>query len=82
MSRHDLVSHERRVRRAAARWRLSLLKDPKPFGKVLQHGGYMLRMDGTSEIVFGNTRYKFDADLADIERYLEQLDTQEEEDGR
>ena len=78
VSRHDLVSHERRVRRAAARWHLSLLKDPKPFGKVAQHGGYMLRMDGTPDIVFGNTRYKFDADLEDIERYLEQLEEREE----
>ncbi len=36
------------------------------------------RMDGTSDIVFGNTRYKFDADLADIERYLEQLEARED----
>ncbi|MEP7210827.1 MAG: hypothetical protein ABI740_08320 [Alphaproteobacteria bacterium] len=75
-SKHDLVSHERRVRRASARYRLSLLKDPKPFGKVLEHGGYMLRMDGTSDIVFGNTLYKFDADLEDIEKYLEKLDAE------
>jgi hypothetical protein len=78
-SRHALVSHERRVRRGAARYGLSLLKDPKPFGKVLQHGGYMLRKDGTSEIVFGNTTYKFDADLDDIEKYIADCDAQEED---
>jgi hypothetical protein len=78
-SRHELVSLERRVRRGAARYGLSLLKDPKPFGKVAQHGGYMLRKDGTSEIVFGNTQYKFDADLDDIEKYIADCDAQEDD---
>ncbi len=79
LSKHELVSLERRVRRAAARHGLSLLKTQKPFGKVLEHGGYMLRRDGTSEIVFGETRYKFDADLDDLEAFIAKLDAGESE---
>lgn len=76
-SRHALVSHERRVRRAAARHRLSLLKVQKANPRTRAHGGYMLRRDGGPEIVFGNARYPFDADLADIEAFLARLDASE-----
>ena len=69
-SRHSLASLERRVKRLAGRRNYSLLKAQKPFGKVLEHGGYMLRNDDTFEIVFGSKGYPYSADLEEIEAYL------------
>jgi hypothetical protein len=63
-------SVERRVRRAAARYGVSLMKCEKPFGKVAQHGGYMLREDDTRKIVFGNNGYEFSATLEEVEDFL------------
>ena len=74
LTKHALVSLERRVRRAAARHRLSLLKVQKANPQTRAHGGYMLRKDGGSEIVFGDKRYPFDADLDDIEKFIASLD--------
>ena len=61
---------ERRVRRIAQRRGLSLLKAQKPNAKVIAHGGYKLRDDESSEIVFGNAGYEFSADLEEIEAFL------------
>lgn len=80
MSRRDaLASVERRVRRVAVRHGFSMLKAQKPDARVREHGGYMLRNDETREIVFGDARYPFCADLDEIEAYLERLGQGEEE---
>ncbi len=69
--RHAVASQERRVKRLAVRYGLSLMKAQKPFGKVLEHGGYMLRDEDTRAIIFGNQAYEFSADLDEIEAFLE-----------
>lgn len=69
--RHEIASQERRVKRFAIRYGLHLMKAQKPFGKVLEHGGYMLRDEETREIIFGNKGYQFSADLYEIEAFLE-----------
>ena len=69
--RDAVASHERRVRRLAVRYGLSLMKCEKPFGKVLAHGGYMLRDEDTRAIVFGDKGYEFSADLDEVEAFLE-----------
>jgi hypothetical protein len=71
--RHAVASHERRVKRLAVRNGLSLMKAQKPFGKVLEHGGYMLRNDHTFTIAFGDKGYLFSADLDEVEAYLDRL---------
>jgi len=74
MSRRDsLAAVERRVRRVAVRYGLSMLKAQKPDAKVLAHGGYMLRDDESFAIVFGDKPYPFCADLDEVEAYLEKL---------
>ena len=70
MGRYDVKSLERRVRRLGRRYGVSLLKCEKPFGKVLQHGGYMLRDDDTRKIVFGDSSYEFSATLEEVEDFL------------
>jgi hypothetical protein len=70
VGRHDVKSLERRVRRLGRRYGVSLMKCEKPFGKVLQHGGYMLRDDGTRKIVFGDSGYEFSATLEEVEDFL------------
>lgn len=69
-SRHSIASHERRVKRLAVRYGLSLMKAQKPFGKVARHGGYMLRDEETRAIVFGDKDYEFSADLDEVEAFL------------
>jgi hypothetical protein len=69
--RHEVASQERRIKRLAIRYGLHLMKAQKPFGKILEHGGYMLRDEDTREIVFGNKGYEFSADLDEIEAFLE-----------
>jgi hypothetical protein len=64
-------SQERRVKRVATRYGVSLMKCQKPIGKVLQHGGYMLRDDDTRKIVFGDKGYEFSATLDDVEEFLD-----------
>jgi hypothetical protein len=73
LSKHELVSLERRVKRLAIRHGLHVMKAQKPFGKVAEHGGYMLRSEETRKIVFGDTGYEFSADLEEIETFLDQL---------
>ena len=68
--RHEVASHERRVKRVAVRYGLSLMKAQKPFGRVLEHGGYMLREDETRKIIFGDKGYEFSADLDEVEEFL------------
>ena len=69
--RHAIASQEGRVTRFAVRDGLTLMKSQKPFGKVLEHGGYMLREDDTRKIIFGDKGYEFSADLDEVEAYLE-----------
>jgi hypothetical protein len=69
-SRFETNSLERRVRRLGRRYGVSLMKCEKPFGKVLQHGGYMLRDDDTRKIVFGDNGYEFSATLEEVEDFL------------
>lgn len=69
--RHSTNSQERRVRRVATRYGVSLRKAAKPSGKVAQHGGYMLLDDDTRKIVFGNDGYEFSATLDEVEAFLD-----------
>jgi hypothetical protein len=71
--KHEVASLERRVKRLGYRYGVLLMKCAKPFGKVAQHGGYMLRDVETAKIVFGDQPYPFAADLEEIEAYLEKL---------
>lgn len=79
-NRNDVKSVERRVRRLGRRYGVSLMKCEKPFGKVAQHGGYMLRDDDTRKIVFGDTGYEFSATLEEVETFLEAQPTGREKD--
>jgi len=67
---HTQTALERRIRRLARRRGWSLLVAQKTNPQILAHGGYMLRDDETSVIVFGNLRYDFSADLEEIEAFL------------
>jgi hypothetical protein len=69
-SRFEINSLERRVKRLGRRYGVSLMKCEKPFGKVLAHGGYMLRDDDTRKIVFGDNGYEFSATLEEVEDFL------------
>ncbi len=69
-SRFETNSLERRVKRLGRRYGVSLMKCHRPFGKVLQHGGYMLRDDDTRKIVFGDNGYEFSATLQEVEDFL------------
>lgn len=64
-------SQERRVKRLGYRYGVLLMKCAKPFGKVLQHGGYMLKDEETRKIVFGNNGYEYSATLDEVEEFLE-----------
>ncbi len=79
-NRNDVKSVERRVRRLGRRYGVSLMKCEKPFGKVAQHGGYMLRDDDTRKIVFGDKGYEFSATLEEVETFLEAQPTGREKD--
>jgi hypothetical protein len=68
--RHAIASHERRVRRLGRRYGVTLVICDKPFGKIAQHGGYMLRDEDTRKIVFGDTGYEFSATLEEVEDFL------------
>lgn len=71
------TSLDRRVRRLARRQGLSLLKAIKLNAQINTHGGYQLRDDETSKIVFGNAGYPFSADLDEIEAYLKRASDKE-----
>lgn len=73
-------SHERRVKRLGRRYGVSLMKCVRPIGKVLEHGGYMLRDDETRKIVMGDKGYEFSATLDEIEEFLEAQPTGREND--
>lgn len=70
-SRNAVNSQERRVKRLGYRYGVLLMKHNKPFGKVAQHGGYMLRDEETRKIVFGNNGYEYSATLDEVEAFLE-----------
>lgn len=67
---HTQTAIERRVRRMGRPFGVSLLIAEKRNAKIEAHGGYMLRDDETFEIVFGNAKYEFSADLDEIEAFL------------
>ena len=69
--KHDIASQERRVKRFAIRYGVHLMKSQKPFGKVAEHGGYMLRDEDTMKIIFGDKGYEFSATLDEVEAFLE-----------
>lgn len=69
--KHAVVSQERRVKRLGYRYGVLLMKCAKPFGKVAQHGGYMLRDEESRKVVFGNNGYEFSATLDEVEAFLE-----------
>jgi hypothetical protein len=71
---NSLAALERRIRRVAQRRGLSLLIAQKRNSQIEAHGGYMLRDDETSKIVFGNLRYDFSADLDEVEAFLTRED--------
>lgn len=73
-------SQERRVKRLGRRYGVSLMKCEKPIGKVLAHGGYMLRDDDNRKIVFGDKGYEFSATLDEVEEFLEAQPTGREKD--
>lgn len=78
-SGHELASEERIVKRMAGRYGWSLLKAAKPFGKVLEHGGYMLRDDANFQIMFGNKGYDHSATLEECEEFLTKLKAAEKD---
>lgn len=67
---HTQTAIERRVRRLARPFGVSLLIAQKRNAKIDAHGGYMLRDDDTFEIVFGNKSYEFSASLEEVEAFL------------
>jgi len=69
--KHAVASQERRVKRLGYRYGVLLMKCAKPFGKVAQHGGYMLRDEDTRRIVLGNDGYEFSATLDEVEAFLD-----------
>ncbi|RYZ06977.1 MAG: hypothetical protein EON61_13565 [Alphaproteobacteria bacterium] len=69
--KHATASQERRVKRLGYRYGVLLMKCAKPFGKVAEHGGYMLRMEDSRTIVLGNNGYEYSATLDEIEAFLE-----------
>jgi len=69
--KHAVASQERRVKRLGYRYGVLLMKAAKPFGKIAEHGGYMLRDEETRKIVFGNNGYEYSATLDEVEAFLE-----------
>ena len=69
-SKHAIASQERRVKRLGYRYGVILVKCAKPFGRVLQHGGYLLRHEETGKIVFGADGYDYSATLDEVEEFL------------
>lgn len=78
MSRKEFdVSRMRRLKRIAARHRLTILTDEKM--KVLGHpGGHAIREEESFKVIYGNVPKPFSATLEDIESYLEKLEAEEE----
>lgn len=68
--KYETNAIERRVKRLGRRYGVTLVKCAKPFGKVAEHGGYMLRDDDTRKIVFGDKGYEFSATLEEVEEFL------------
>lgn len=68
--KHATASLERRVKRLGRRYGVTVLKSARPFGKIAEHGGYMLSDDDTRNIVFGNAGYDYSATLEEIEEFL------------
>lgn len=69
--KHAVASQERRVKRLGYRYGVLLMKSAKPFGKIAEHGGYMLRDEETRKIVFGNDGYEYSATLDEVEAFLD-----------
>jgi hypothetical protein len=72
MSRKDSVAaRERRLKRVAARYGVHVMKPLKPEPRVVRHGGYMLKLAETGEILVGERPYLFSASLEEAEAWLE-----------
>jgi hypothetical protein len=69
--KHAIASQERRVKRLGYRYGVLVMKCAKPFGKIAEHGGYMVREEESRKIVFGNNGYEFSATLDEVEAFLE-----------
>jgi hypothetical protein len=67
---HTTAAIERRVRRLARPYGVSLLIAQKRNAKIEAHGGYMLRDDDSFKIVFGDKGYEFSASLEEVEEFL------------
>ncbi len=68
--KHAIASQERRVKRLGYRYGVLLMKSAKPFGKIAEHGGYLLRDEETRKTVFGNKGYEYSATLDEVEEFL------------
>ena len=62
---------QNRVRRKATRRGLKLVKSRRRDPKAVDFGKYMLVDIGTNAVVFGSGRFGPDADLAEIEQWLD-----------
>ena len=67
----------RRLRRVAGRHGLTILTAEKLTAKMGK-GGHALRDDQSFNVVFGHDPLPFSATLADIESYLDKLESGEE----
>ncbi|MFD1252001.1 MULTISPECIES: hypothetical protein [Devosia] len=78
MSRKEFdASRMRRIKRAAARYGLTVLTSEKM--KVLGHpGGHAIRHDESFKIVFGDSPKPFSATLDEVEAYVDALEAGEE----
>lgn len=78
MSRKEFdASRMRRMKRLAARFKLTILTSEK-LKTLGQPGGHAVRDDATFKIVYGDVPKPFSASLDDIEIYLEKLEAGEE----
>jgi len=78
MSRKEFdASRMRRMKRLAARFKLTILTSEK-LKTLGQPGGHAVRDDATFKIVYGDVPKPFSASLDEIEAYLEKLGAGEE----
>lgn len=69
MTEEDKV-RANRLRRAAARQGLQLIKSRRRDPRALDYGGWMITEFSTNTVVVGATPREFSMSLDDVERYL------------
>lgn len=74
------AARERRLKRIAARKGLTIMLVQKPTPKTRQHGGYMVRETESFKVVFGNHSYDYSADLDEVEAFLTEDGSADDED--